>query len=58
MRLDARDLDEHASLLDRLESQLQEAHDASRLPEEPTSAAALDAFVVRLRLAAAGEEAG
>jgi len=50
MGLDDRDLREHAGLLDRLEAKLQEAHDASQLPDEPTSAAALEEFVVRLRL--------
>jgi predicted nucleotidyltransferase len=51
MALDDRDLDQHRGLLDRLETRLQEAHDASQLPDEPTSAAALQDFVVRLRLA-------
>jgi predicted nucleotidyltransferase len=54
MRLDDRDLAEHAALLDRLEATLQEAHEASQLPDQATSAAALDDFVVRLRLEAAG----
>jgi uncharacterized protein len=53
MGLDRRDLDQHGVLLDRLEASLQEAHEASRLPEEPTSTAALQALVVRLRLDAA-----
>jgi hypothetical protein len=43
----------HAGLLDRLEARLQEAHDASHLPDEATSAGALESFVVRLRLDAA-----
>jgi uncharacterized protein len=42
----------HASELDALELALSEAHAASGLPEEPTTTAALDAFVVRLRLGA------
>lgn len=50
MALDERDLDQHGRLLDRLEAKLQEAHEASQLPDEPTSAAALQDFVVRLRL--------
>lgn len=50
MGLDERDHAVHAAVLDRLEAALVEAHDASQLPEEPTSAAALDDFVVRLRL--------
>jgi predicted nucleotidyltransferase len=53
MLLDERDLATHAALLDRFEAMLDEAHAASHLPEEPTSAAALDDFVVRLRLDAA-----
>jgi len=58
MALDDRDLDQHGGLLDRLEAKLQEAHDASQLPEEPTSAAALQDFVVRLRLDAKRSAAG
>jgi predicted nucleotidyltransferase len=50
MLLDDRDLSTHATLLDRLETKLEDAHQASQLPDEPTSAAALDDFVVRLRL--------
>jgi predicted nucleotidyltransferase len=50
MLLDARDHEVHGRLLDRLEVQLQAAHEGSKLPEEPTTAAALDDFVVRLRL--------
>lgn len=50
MQLDDRDLGHHAQLLDRLEAELQQAHDASRLPDEPTSVPALEDFVVRLRL--------
>ena len=51
-RLDPRELDAHQTALDRLERELHEAHATSRLPEEPTSAAALDDFVVRVRLEA------
>jgi uncharacterized protein len=50
MLLADRDLTTHASTLDRLEAKLEEAHDASRLPEAPTAASALDDFVIRLRL--------
>lgn len=53
-RLDPRELDAHQAALDRLERELYEAHAASQLPEEPTSAAALDDFVVRVRLEASG----
>jgi len=55
MRLDDRDLRDHTGLLDRLEAKLQEAHDGSQLPDGPTSTAALQDFVVRLRLDAALE---
>jgi predicted nucleotidyltransferase len=51
--LDHRDMDQHGRLLDRLEVQLQDAHDQSSLPDEPTSTAALQRLVVRLRLDAA-----
>ena len=50
--LAACELDAHGALLDRLEVRLAEAHNASRLPEQATSVAALQDFVVRLRLAA------
>lgn len=50
MRLDERELTAHAALLDTLEAALHEAHDASHLPDEPTTVAALEDFVVRLRL--------
>lgn len=53
MALEERDHVQHGAVLDRLERQLQDAHDASQLPEEPTSAAALERFVVDLRLEAA-----
>jgi hypothetical protein len=58
MALDDRDLDRHGELLDRLEAKLQAAHEASQLPDEPTSAAALQDFVVRLRLEATRSGAG
>ncbi|HET9934668.1 MAG TPA: nucleotidyltransferase domain-containing protein [Polyangiaceae bacterium] len=57
MLLNERDLQEHGARLDRLERELQAAHDASQLPNEATSARALDAFVVQLRLAGARDAA-
>jgi hypothetical protein len=54
MRLEERELAAHETLLDRLEAKLEAAFEASELPDEPRSAAALDDFVVRLRLAGAG----
>jgi len=56
MKLDQGDLDEHTKLLDRMELTLKEAQSASQLPQEPTSAAALQDFVVRIRLDAACAE--
>ncbi len=53
MKLDERELERHDALLDRLEAQLAEAHAASQLPEEATTAEALADFVVQLRLAKA-----
>ncbi len=50
MPLDERDHHVHGAILDKLEGELEAAHAASHLPEEPTSAGALDDFVVRLRL--------
>lgn len=50
MKLDPGELDRHASLLDALERELDEAHARSRLPDEPMTVRELDAFVVRLRL--------
>ncbi len=55
MLLDERELREHAARLDRLEAELEQAHDRSSLPNEPTSVAALEALVVRLRLAPLSE---
>lgn len=45
------ELAEHERHLDRLEQALDEAHASSKLPEEPTTAAALEDLVIRLRLA-------
>jgi hypothetical protein len=50
MRLDPAEIAEHETHFDRLERALQDAAAKSALPGEPTSAAALDDFVVRLRL--------
>ncbi len=44
------DLQAHLGELDRLESELAAAFEASALPERPTTLAALDDFVVRARL--------
>ena len=54
MRLDERELAAHDLILDRLETKLEAAFEASQLPDAPRAAAALDDFVVRLRLAGAG----
>jgi uncharacterized protein len=53
MALEERDHIHHGVLLDRLERELQGAHESSRLPEEPANVAALERFVVDLRLEAA-----
>lgn len=50
MPLVASEIAEHDAHLDALEVRLQEAHEKSSLPDEPESKAALDAFVVRVRL--------
>lgn len=54
MPLDEADLSAHEPMLDRLESMLQDAFDKSTLPEEATTATALDEFAVRIRLASGG----
>jgi len=51
MPLTASEISLHTRHLDRLEAELHAAHQASALPDEPTSAAALNDFVVELRLA-------
>jgi hypothetical protein len=56
MGLDASELVTHETLLDTLETMLEGAYQRSSLPEEPTTAAALDDFVVRLRLDAVLQE--
>ncbi len=52
MLLDDGDRATHDPLLDKLETMLQEAHLHSPLPEKPTTSAALNDFVVRIRLEA------
>ena len=52
MRLAPSEVAEHAKRPDALEVQLRDAHARSTLPEEPTTTAALEDLVVRLRLAA------
>lgn len=51
MPLTASEISLHTRHLDRLEAELNAAHDASSLPNEPTTVAALNHFVVQLRLA-------
>jgi hypothetical protein len=51
MPLSAGELEAQVALLNKLLSQLDAAHEASALPEEPTTKAALDSWVVHLRLA-------
>lgn len=48
----------HSVELDALERRLEEAHEASSLPEEATTADALDDFVVRVRLSRMGVRDG
>jgi predicted nucleotidyltransferase len=45
------EIEAHDRVLDDLELELELAHERSELPEEPTSRAALEDFVVRVRLA-------
>ncbi len=54
MRLDTRDLEIHEPLLDDLEQKLRQAHERSSLPDEASTAVALNDFVVRTRLGAEG----
>ena len=56
MPLNERDQQVHDAILDKLEAQLESAHAASHLPDEPTSVQALNDLVVRLRLAEARRE--
>ena len=57
-RLGDGEVDHHAPQLDRLHVQLQEVADASHLPDEPTTVAALEDLVVRLRLEAVSPTGG
>ena len=50
MRLEEAEVAEHDRRLDALEATLHEAHEKSTLPEEPTTAAAIEELVLRLRL--------
>lgn len=50
MPLAASEIAQHDIYLEELEGELLAAHAQSRLPEEPTTAAALEDFVLRLRL--------
>jgi hypothetical protein len=50
MALDARELEHHLAELGRLEERLEKAQEASSLPDEPTTRAELDDWVVKLRL--------
>jgi predicted nucleotidyltransferase len=50
MALDESDLLRFEPLLEKLEEELAEAHDESKLPLEPSSTEALNDFVVRLRV--------
>lgn len=50
MRLADSEVALHEQHFDHLEADLNAAHDKSQLPEEPTTTAALNDFVVRLRL--------
>ncbi|MGC4066741.1 MAG: nucleotidyltransferase domain-containing protein [Polyangiaceae bacterium] len=50
MRLADSEVALHEKHLERLEVELNIAHDQSQLPEEPTTTDALNDFVVRLRL--------
>jgi hypothetical protein len=50
-RLSEPDVAFHRSEYDRLRGKLQQAHQASNLPEDPRGSAALHDLLVRLRLA-------
>ena len=52
MALDQGELAHHEAALDRLMDELVAAHRDSKLPDEPTTFAAIDALVVRARLEA------
>jgi uncharacterized protein len=50
MALGANEVEEHSRFLDQLESELGTAHDQSSLPEQATTRADLERFVVELRV--------
>lgn len=54
MELGADEVAHHETVLEVLEEELKRAHATSTLPEEPTNAAALNDFVIRVRLAHMG----
>lgn len=56
MGLNDRDMETHGGLLDQLEAKLHQAHEASSLPNEPTTVDALQDLVVSLRLDQASAE--
>lgn len=58
MGLDPAEIAGHQEHLDVLEGWLEAAHAKSKLPEMPTTVAALEDFVIRLRLEATVEEPG
>ena len=49
-RLNEADLNFHQSEYERLRNELQQAHEASTLPETPSGNAALNDLLIRLRL--------
>ena len=53
-RLSAGEASAHEAALDRLGSRLEEAFASSRLPDEPTTVAELDAYVIRARMELGG----
>lgn len=50
MGLAPAEIEQHDAVLERLEAALSDAHAASELPEEPTTRAELEDFVIQLRL--------
>jgi len=50
MALGANEVEQHSKFLDQLEAELESAHESSSLPEHAASRAALERFVVDLRL--------
>jgi hypothetical protein len=58
MLLDEREVALHDARLGDIEARLVAAHEKSSLPEKPVTAAAIEDFVVRLRLSRDGFSAG